>query len=334
MPCGFDAGTFNLICARRGTDKNEVKYRREVNAFLELNLENRHAFNMFKASNVPLIEMDKVAYIVGEKAVDMAYALPELTLKRPMKDGTLNPKEKSAFRILSIMINSLIGEVDKDKDVLYYSVPANAINEKTDADFHQKVLEDILKKYKVNNKTVQAYPLNEGLALVYAELAAKAFTGIGISFGAGMVNFCYSIFSHPVFNFSIVNSGDWIDEQAARASGENVTTINRMKTKIDLTKSPVNVVERAIQGQYRIMVEHTMSAIKKAILDAGNSVRVDNPVDIIIAGGTSLPNGFQDLVKNVISMLDYPIPIGDIKRPDDPLFAVSRGCLVAAENAQ
>jgi len=334
MAIGFDVGTYNLICARRGADKSEVKYRKEVNAFLELLLENRHAFNMFKASNVPLIEMDKIAYIVGEKAVDLAYAMPQLILRRPMKNGTLNPQEKSAFRILSIMVNSLIGEVEKDKEVVYYSVPANAINEKTDAEYHQKILESILKAYKVNGKTIQAYPINEGLALVYAELAVKAFTGIGVSFGAGMVNFCYSIFSHPVFSFSIVNSGDWIDEQAAKASGETTTTINRMKTKIDLTKPPMNVVERAIQGQYRIMVEHTMSAIKKAILDAGNTVRVDNPVDIIVGGGASSPPGFVEMVREVIRGLDYPIPIGDVKRPEDHLYAVARGCLVAAENAQ
>jgi hypothetical protein len=203
-----------------------------------------------------------------------------------------------------------------------------------DADYHQKILESILKAYKVNGKTITPYAINEGLALVYAELGHKAFTGIGISFGAGMVNFCYSIFSHPVFNFSIVNSGDWIDEQAAKAAGETPTTINKLKQNIDLTKQPTNVAERAIQGQYRIMIERTMSEIKKAILDAGNSVRVENPVDIILAGGTSSPNGFVEIVQEVVKGMDFPIPIGEIKRPQDQLYAVARGCLVAAENAQ
>jgi hypothetical protein len=334
MAIGFDCGTYNLISARRGAEKNEIKYRKEVNAFLEVQLEQRHAFNMLKASGVPLIEREKVAYIVGDAAVNFAYAMPQLTLKRPMKDGCLNPQEKDAFRILSIMMHSLIGEVEKDKEVVYYSVPANAVNEKTDVYYHQKILETILKSYKVNNKTITPYAINEGLALIYAELAPKAFTGIGISFGAGMVNFCYSIFSHPVFNFSIVNSGDWIDEQAAKSSGETPTTINKAKQKIDLTKTPTNVVERAIQGQYRIMVERTMSEIKKAILNAGNSVRVENPVDIILGGGTSSPPGFVEMVREVIRGLDYPIPIGDVKRPEDHLYAVARGCLVAAENAQ
>lgn len=334
MPIGFDCGTYNLICARRGEDKSEVKYRKEVNAFLDVQLEQRHAFNMLKASGVPLIEREKVAYIVGDAAVNFAYAMPQLSLKRPMKDGCLNPQEKDAFRILSIMMHSLVGEVEHDKEVVYYSVPANAVNLTTDADYHQKILESILKAYKVNGKTIVPYAINEGLALVYAELGHKAFTGIGISFGAGMVNFCYSIFSHPVFNFSIVNSGDWIDEQAAKAAGETPTTINKAKQKIDLLKTPTNVVERAIQGQYKIMIERTMSEIKKAILDAGNTVRVENPVDIIIGGGTASPPGFVETVREVVKGMDFPVPVGEIRKPEDHLYAVARGCLVAAENAQ
>jgi hypothetical protein len=64
---------------------------------------------------IPIIEREKFAYIVGQAAIDMAYTLPGIVLHRPMKDGCLNPQEKDAFRTLSIMIHSLMGEVDKDK---------------------------------------------------------------------------------------------------------------------------------------------------------------------------------------------------------------------------
>ncbi len=331
---GCDCGTFNLICAKRGPAEGEVKYRRDVNAFLEVALDDRFTFNMLKASNVQLIEREKVAYIVGEQAIKMAYAFKKLELKRPMKDGCLNPNEKDAFRILMIMIHSLLGEVEKDKEIVYYSVPANALNENTDADYHQKVLEEIFKKYQVNGKTIQAYPINEGQALVYAELADKAYTGIGISFGAGMVNFCYSIFSQPVAKFALVNSGDWIDKQAAHATGETVTAINKAKNSIDLTKAPTNVVERAIQSQYRIMIEKTVSSIKKAILDGGSTMQPDDPVSVVLGGGTASPPGFPELVRQVIKESDFPMPIDVVKRPDDHLYAVSRGALIAAENAQ
>ena len=332
---GFDVGTYNFVSCRR-TDKGDFAYKHEINAFLEMPTDNPFLFNMMKKSGVPLIQREdaKVAYALGEAAMNMAYTMPQIEVKRPMKDGCVNPKEKDAFEIMSRMIHALIGEITEDKALLYYSVPANAINEETDADYHSKVLEAIFKAYRSSNGyKVDPRPINEALALVYAELSEKSFTGVGISFGAGQVNVVFSLYAAPVFKFSIVNSGDWIDRQAARATGETVAFINREKHKIDLTKPPISMFERAIQTQYNLMIEKTIIEIKKGIEQNSKAARVENPVDFVIAGGTSIPPGFDKLFKDVLSTVQLPIPVGNIIRPKDPLFSVARGCLVAAENA-
>lgn len=335
MAIGFDVGTYNLICARRVPNGNEIKCSREVNAFIELNLEdqNRSFFNVVK-DKVPLIERNNKGYIFGQAAIDMALTLPKLELKRPMSDGCLNPKEKDAFKILQLMCHSIIGKTTNDKEVLYFCVPANAVNAETDANFHRDVLSDIFKSYKVDGKTLVPFHINEAMALIYAELGDKQFSGIGISFGAGMVNFCHSIYATEVSSFSIVNAGDWIDHQAAKATGETAVFINKAKQKLDLTATPTNFVERAIKAQYKLMVENTVANIKKVMLSSDNKVRTEQPIDIIVAGGTASPNGFVDLVKEVITSAKLPIPIGEIRRPDDHLYAVARGCLVAAEASQ
>lgn len=331
MALSFDVGTFNLVFCRRD-DKGNFVYKREVNAFLELPLENRFVFNMMKNAGVPLIERDKVAYALGEAACEMAYTMGQMELKRPMIHGCVNPKEKDAFQIMSIMIHSLIEGITKDGEVLYYCVPANAINQETDADYHQRILEAIFKAYKSETGLkVDAHPINEALALIYAELGKKAFTGIGISCGAGQVNICYAMYGNPVFAFSLVNSGDWIDRQAAKATGESVAFINKEKTKIDLSKAPTTLIERAIQTQYRLMIEHTVTGIKKGFSDITKTVRTDAPVDVVIAGGTSSPYGFATMFKEALQQVDLPIKIGEVIKPNDPLFSVSRGCLIAAE---
>lgn len=333
MALGFDAGTYNLVCCHRD-NKGDFVYKREVNAFLELPLENKFVFNMMKGAGVPLIERSNVAYALGEAAVNMAYTMTQIELKRPMTHGCVNPKEKDAFQIMNIMVHSLIDGLSKDGEVLYYSVPSNAINQETDADYHQRILDAIFKAYK--NETgmkVDAHPINEALALVYAELGKKAFTGIGVSFGAGMVNLCYAMYGNPVFAFSLVNSGDWIDRQAAKATGENIAFINKEKTKVDLSKAPNTLVERAIHTQYRLMVEHTVTGIKKGFSDITKTVRTDAPVDVVIAGGTSSPYGFATMFKEAIQQAELPIKIGEIIKPNDPLYSVARGCLLAAEAA-
>lgn len=333
MAIGADVGTFTLVSAKRDEDNNFM-FKKEINAFLQLPLDNRFVFNMMKQAGVPLIERENVAYALGEAAVNMAYTLPSLELKRPMKDGCVNPKEKDAFQIMSIMLHSLIDPPKKDGEKLYYCVPANAINQETDADYHQKVIEAIFKSYVSDEGyKVDAKPINEALALVYAELARTAFTGVGISCGGGMVNVCYAMYGNPIFQFAIVNSGDWIDKQAAKATGESPTFINKQKTKVDLRAQPTNLIERAIITQYRLMIEKTVNGIKEGLANSKKAVKSDSPVDFIVAGGTASATGFDELFAETLKQAELSIPVGNVIRPKDPLYSVAKGCLIAAENA-
>lgn len=339
MRLGFDCGTYHIVCCRR-TGENEFSYKKEVNAFLEMPLENRFVFNMMKNAGVPLIENPdaNLSYALGEAAVNMAYTMTQIELKRPMKDGCLNPRERSAQQIMNVMCHSLIGDIDEDGSVLYYSVPANAINQETDADYHGKVLEAMFRSYRSEKGyKIDPHPINEALALVYAELGNKNWTGLAASFGAGMVNVCYAIYGAPIFSFSIVNSGDWIDKMASRAIGEETTTyVNREKMHADLTlENPDSLVQRAIKTQYEIMIQHTVSGIKKGIEEMGNKARSEHPIDMVIAGGTSMPKGFDQLFRRILEQAKITsMKIGEVIRPADPLFSVARGCLIAAENAK
>jgi len=337
MACGFDVGTYNLVCCKRNEQKDFV-YKREVNAFLSMPLDNDFVFNMMKQAGVPLIRRDdaNIAYALGEAAVNMAYTMTQLELSRPMKDGCVNPKEQDAFQIMNIMIHSLLDDVSKDGEILVYCVPANAINEQTDADYHQKIVEAIFKAYKSEQgHTVDARPINEGMALVYAELKEKMFTGVGVSCGSGMVNVAYSLFGAPVFTFAIVNSGDWIDKQAAHATGETVAFINKAKTRVDLNKEPSNLIERAIITQYQLMIEKTVVNIKKGFeANKQKNAKLDAPIDFVVAGGTASPPGFDKMFETLLRQANLPIEIGRVIRPDDPLYSVARGCLIAAENAK
>lgn len=333
MPIGFDCGTYNLVSCQRDAEGNFV-FKRDINAFISMPLEDRYAFNMMKDNGVSLVERKEknIGYALGEPAVKMAYAMNTKELKRPMKDGCLNPQEKDAQQIMSIIIHSLIDDVKTDGDVLYYSVPANAINEETDADYHSKVLESIFKAY-VDDKgfKVTPYPINEGLALVFAELGDKSCTGTGISFGAGQVNVCFAVYGAPVFKFSIVNSGDWIDKMAAKATGENPVFINSEKTKVDLSQEPATAIHRAIKAQYEIMIEKTVTEIKHGIEKVGGKARSDQPIDFVISGGTSSPPGFDKLFEKSLKQANLTLDVGSVIRPAEPLYSVAKGCLKAAE---
>ena len=63
-------------------------------------------------------------------------------------------------------------------------------------------------------------------------------------------------------------------------------------------------------------------------------VKPEDAVDIVIAGGTSSPKGFDVLFEKVAREAKLPMKIGSIIRTPDPLYSVARGCLIAAENAK
>ena len=180
-----------------------------------------------------------------------------------------------------------------------------------------------------------AKPINEALAIVIAELADKNRTGIGISIGAGMVNLCYAMYSMPVVQFSRTDSGDWIDAEAAKATGETATYINKRKEEIDLGSEHKDSIDRAIKYHYEILIENALKDISKGIKDAGSKANPGKPVDIVLAGGTASPKGFTAFFKEILArMVDskkFPLEVGEVKLAPDHLYTVAKGCLLAAE---
>lgn len=328
---GVDVGTYNIISARMSDTEKKLELKKEINAFFTIPITNAFMLDMIKKSGAPVIEVGDQAFILGENAVELALSMGK-EYQRPMKNGILSVNEKEAFNILAVIIRSIIGEIPEDGTIVYYSVPADAINTETNATYHTKVIQSILDHYKQDGKTIKAFPIKEALAVVYAELQKENRTGIGISFGAGMVNVCYAMFAVPVVEFSLTNSGDWIDEESAKHCGETIAYINSAKKEIDLSREPQSAVERAISYHYQIMIEKALHGIKEGIKKAGTKANPGKPMDIVIAGGTASPTGFIDFFKKTLSTMDFPIEIGEVRLARDHIFTVSAGCLLAAES--
>ena len=152
--------------------------------------------------------------------------------------------------------------------------------------------------------------------------------------------------THSFAGFGMVvhNSGDWIDIEVAKRFGydpdhpgrdsrETPTTVCRKKEKMDLSKDPDNKLEQAIKLMYEILVENVVGQIVKGFNENRDKYRFDSPIPIINAGGTCMPSGFIELISKKINDVskDLCVPIGEIRKAHEPLFAVSRGCLLAAE---
>jgi hypothetical protein len=52
---------------------------------------------------------------------------------------------------------------------------------------------------------------------------------------------------------------------------------------------------------------------------------------MVFSGGTALAGNFIELVRDVFSKIDFPIPVKEIRLATDPLNATAKGALVAAQ---
>jgi hypothetical protein len=336
---GLDIGTKNIALAFRDST-GAVKYRKEVNGFFKIEQTDGFAKRMLEGQGVPFFTSADGKYLIalGEKAENIAYTFGH-HLRRPMFDGVLSPYEPEAMNIMAVIIRSIIGDLAEDA-TLYYCIPGDPLNATLNVGFHQKIIEAIIGGYKTEKgATVTAFPINEARAIVLSSIEGS--TGIGISFGAGMVNVSYCLYGLPVYEFSLVGSGDWIDLEAARVTGNiergddgkdhSKVLVTKAKEKIDLGKGvPTDNLDRAIYINYELLIEKVAKGIIEGFRRNEQKARAPNPMPIVCAGGTSSPDGFIELFKKVFAKQNMPFEVGEITRAQKPLYAVAAGCLVAA----
>jgi actin-like ATPase involved in cell morphogenesis len=246
--------------------------------------------------------------------------------RRPMANGVLNPREKTASSVLETIIDTIVPKASRLGDLLGFSVPAAVNGRESDLTYHEATL-----RRHFESLGYKATAVNEGLAIVFAELESENFTGIGISCGGGMCNGTVAFLSIPTIMFGLPKGGDYIDASAGRVLNESATRMKLLKEDgIDLSRSPRDKTERALQIYYEDLVESLVQALHDALSRAEKLPRADRPLPIVVAGGTAKPRGFKELFERALKLRTLPIDVSGVRIASDPLTATARGVLVAA----
>ncbi len=182
--------------------------------------------------------------------------------------------------------------------------------------------------------------------------------------GGGMINVCVAYKGLDTLSFSLANalgnnqgsSGDWIDKRLFDAYGEQLGSEARCviykENYTDLTKisedifsyaeevsSSSNIVPGDVDWHFQVLT--SLQIFYENLLDyvIDNISRefetkkpsLNGALDIVLAGGTSNPNGFEDLFKQRLERKKLPFKVGNVYKAKDPQYAVTKGCLAAAE---
>jgi actin-like ATPase involved in cell morphogenesis len=319
---GLDIGTANLASAIQDVDGN-VTIKIQRNAFIDIEADD-YTRNMLTRLNVQYVAVNGRMVVVGDPAFELANIFNRET-RRPMKDGVISPNEQDAMPIEKMLLENLLGAPNFDGENCYFSVPAAPIDADFNVIYHQGVFGGLLKKLGYEPK-----PLVEGHAVVFSELAEDDFTGIGISCGGGMFNICVAYKSIPALSFSTTRGGDWIDRNVATVLGIKSSRATAIKERgVDL-RNPKNREEEAVEIYYRNLISYTLKEIKERFESSQGMPSFPDPVEIVCAGGTSMIGGFTEIFREEFEAVKFPINVKQIRRAEDPLYSVSKGCLVAA----
>jgi hypothetical protein len=322
---GLDIGTMNLVASRM-TQGGEIASSSMRDAFLDFPTESK---KMLILSGRPFVEREDAIILLGDHALEAANVFGK-EVRRPLSGGLIAAGEIDALEILSILISQLVGKPTEPGEVCVYSIPANPIDVPgKDNTYHEGVFASILTRLGYD-----AISSNEAQAIIYAEAAAEKFSGVALSFGAGMVNISASFATQaiPELQIGLARGGDWIDAQSGANVGQPASKMCSIKERgIDLM-NPITREEQAITIYYRSLIQYALEGISARYKTHGGAVNFPEPVPMIVSGGTSMAKGFLDLFKDVFETKRrrFPIPISHVRAARDPLRAVAHGLMIQA----
>jgi len=328
---GLDVGTSFVVLASEG-DEGTVEYKDFRDAFYVIKPTTMIATKMIEKGlrgKIFVKDQDGSFVILGQDAIEKAIERND-SAKRPMYRGVISAKEKDARRILKFILQEVIGQA-KQNETLVFCVPAQPVDQKDDefdVGYHEDVITKILSEQGYASKAI-----HEAEALCYSELENDDYTGIALSWGAGMVNCCVMLNGEPVLTFSTTKSGDWIDRMVSVATGEPDSIVQAEKEQGDLVlgEPTDNHVLAAVSAYYERLIDYTTKQLA-AHLEASKALpKFKDPLPVVVAGGTSKAEGFIDLLRNKLEENDFPLEIKEVRHANDPLHAVARGCLIAAQ---
>ena len=329
---GLDVGT-SFIVVSREEENNKISYIDFRDAFYVIKPTTPVASKMIEkglAGKIFIKDIDGSFILLGKDAIEKAIERND-TAKRPMYRGVISNKEKDAKRVLAFILKEVVGTSSEPLEKLVFCIPAQPVDQEDDdfdVGYHEDVVKSILAECGYDARAI-----NEAEALCYSELENDEYTGIAISCGAGMTNVCVMLNGEPTVVFSTTKSGDWVDRMASVATGEPDSVVQAEKEAggFKIGEPNENPVLSAVSAYYERLIDYTTKQLSAAISTHKLLPKFKNPLTIVIAGGTSQADGYIELFSKKIIENGFPLQIKEVKHAQDPLHAVSRGCLIASK---
>jgi len=329
---GVDVGTMFFQTAELVDDKISVSAVR--NAFVEIPYSSELE-EILTRNGWRYVKDGTQYFVVGDDSMQVAKLFPgSVEIRRPLQDGVLNRDEPKKSLVLSGVIESSLGKAPDENSVICTCVSSPCADAGQDSTFHTARLKAMFTRLGWNVKVIE-----EGLAVILSERPSVVlddgtevpFSGIGMSFGAGRANCVVAYKGMQVLGMSVSRSGDWVDKQVSEQTAVPVSQVIDFKERVlDFENiDEDNDIAFALDAYYDAMLRHVVGLFAKKFTEVKS--QFDKPLDVVIAGGTSMPKGFEKKLARIMSSVNLPFKIGDVRKAADPRNSVCSGLLTSAQ---
>jgi actin-like ATPase involved in cell morphogenesis len=323
QPLGLDVGTSRVVVARAKDKKQE--YESQLNAFMTMPY-SKLAESLLQRENV-FHEVHGADIIVAGDDAEKFAEVFHVETRRPMARGVLNPDEPHSLAVVRRLITKLVGRAAAEGQKVFFSVPAQGETLNGSIRYHEASIRQILA-----DLGYEAIPIEEGLAVVYGELAASNYSGVAISCGSGLCNVCLAVLSVPVISFSVPKAGDFIDANAAQVTGDRANRLRISKEKnFQLNGFTGDRVHNALTVYYQEVIGSLIGSLRSHIASAQKLPKLEQSVPLVLSGGTTMPKGFLDHFMRILQAEEFPLRLSEVRVSGDPLHSTARGALMAAQ---
>ncbi len=319
---GLDIGTSRIVTAVKVEDIYE--YKSELNSFITLPM-SKMTEQVLKRENIPHAVLGQNILVHGNESERFADLL-QMDTRRPMTRGTLNASEPESVNIIRAILQSMVGPAKHKGQKLCFSVPAAPMGGSENLTYHEATIKQVIAELGYETASV-----NEGLAVIYAELESSNYTGIGVSCGGGLCNVCLSYLAVPVVSFSVAKAGDYIDWSAAAVTGELSNHIRLAKEdSFEFNGNQKDKTLQVVNVYYEDMIAALATALTDAFQNTRGLPRLGRPIPMVLSGGSVIPAGFKDRFESALKASGFPIQLSEIRVADRPLYSTAKGALVSA----
>jgi hypothetical protein len=344
---GLDCGTSRIVGMWKEDGQTIVSQSR--NSYIEIDDDDGFLESQGQMS---LITIGSKKVVLGDNSLKIANWIKS-PIKRPMRYGILNPLDDDAYNVIEAIITKVLGAPKYVGESCFVSMPEDTMDNQTKTIAHKSAIGEI-----INKLGYEFVPINEGYATLLAlnpsivqDGMTLNNTGIAISFGGGQTNACLAFGGKQLVTLSVARGGDSIDEQVASTFAdvkpnqvtsfkEKFFSFGKTYTDEELDEFGYKSPERKVYFQkmmhgldafYTDLINFVIASFAKKFKEENDGI--EDALEVVIAGGTSAPEGFEKKFEEVlISNVNFPVKVSGVRKADKDkiLLCTAAGSLIKA----